>query len=190
MKTMTAIVATLVLAMPAVAQDQAPSEQPMQAPPGQTPPAGETPMSNAGTVTRDDFISGAASGGMYEVQSSQLILEQTQNDGIRQLAQMLIDDHGKAGAELKSIVEAEGGTVPADLMPKHADMVTQLKQAAAGTADDTYLQQQLAAHQEAIALFTGYSQSGDDQQLKDFAAKTLPTLQHHLEAVQQLQAGG
>jgi predicted outer membrane protein len=49
-------------------------------------------------------------------------------------------------------------------------------------------------HQKAVAKFTKASQSLDDAELKSFAAKTLPTLQQHLAAAQQLpgasDAGG
>jgi predicted outer membrane protein len=45
------------------------------------------------------------------------------------------------------------------------------------------------AHQEAVALFTSYSQNGDVPQLAQFAGATLPVLEMHLEHVQSLSGG-
>jgi putative membrane protein len=49
---------------------------------------------------------------------------------------------------------------------------------------------QLQAHQEAVDLFTRYSASGDNGDLKAWAAKTLPKLREHLAMAQKLDQGG
>jgi len=43
-------------------------------------------------------------------------------------------------------------------------------------------------HEAAVKLFEGQSKNGTDEELKAFAAKTLPALQHHLEMVKELQS--
>ncbi len=45
---------------------------------------------------------------------------------------------------------------------------------------------QVSAHKEAVSLFERYSNSGDDPMLKDWASKTLPTLQHHLDMAEAM----
>jgi putative membrane protein len=52
--------------------------------------------------------------------------------------------------------------------------------------DGSYVAEQLAAHKDAVELFRNYSQNGQAGPLKDFATKTLPTLEHHLAMVQSL----
>jgi putative membrane protein len=54
-------------------------------------------------------------------------------------------------------------------------------------SDSDYISSQIKAHQDAIALFQNESQNGQDPQLKAFAQKTLPKLEHHLHALQALQ---
>lgn len=44
----------------------------------------------------------------------------------------------------------------------------------------------MSAHKEAVSLFERYAKGGDNSELKDWAAKTLPTLKHHLEMAQEL----
>jgi putative membrane protein len=45
---------------------------------------------------------------------------------------------------------------------------------------------QVSAHKDAVSLFERYAKGGEDPKLKDWAGKTLPTLQHHLEMAQNL----
>ena len=45
---------------------------------------------------------------------------------------------------------------------------------------------QVSAHKDAVSLFERYSKSGDNPKLKDWAGKTLPALQHHLDMAQHL----
>jgi len=53
--------------------------------------------------------------------------------------------------------------------------------------DSTYDQMQKQAHQEAVALFEAYSQNGDNPDLKQWAAKTLPHLKEHLSMAEKLK---
>jgi Domain of unknown function (DUF4142) len=46
--------------------------------------------------------------------------------------------------------------------------------------DQSYDQAQMKAHKDAVALFEAYSKSGDNPELKSWAAKTLPQLKEHL----------
>ena len=43
-----------------------------------------------------------------------------------------------------------------------------------------------SAHKDATSLFERYAKGGDDPKLKDWAGKTLPALQHHLEMAQDM----
>ena len=42
-------------------------------------------------------------------------------------------------------------------------------------------------HESAVKQFKNESENGQDADLKAFAAKTLPALEHHLEMVKELQ---
>ena len=41
-------------------------------------------------------------------------------------------------------------------------------------------------HQAAVDLFRAYAQSGDNAELKQWASRTLPSLEEHLREAQQL----
>ena len=45
---------------------------------------------------------------------------------------------------------------------------------------------QVSAHKDAASLFERYAKGGDNQRLKEWAGKALPSFQHHLEVAQDL----
>ena len=70
--------------------------------------------------------------------------------------------------------------------PKHTQMLEQLRNASGDQFDRLYATIQVQAHQEAVSLFQNYAQNGDNPQLKQWAQKTLPDLQKHLQEAQKL----
>lgn len=82
---------------------------------------------------------------------------------------------------------AQGGVQAEGMDAEHQQMMQRLQSARGAEFDRTYMQQQVQAHQQAVDMFTSYSQQGDNAQLKQWAGKTLPTLQQHLQRAQQVQ---
>ena len=61
---------------------------------------------------------------------------------------------------------------------------SKLSSATGADFDRTYTDEMVQDHQKAVRLFEDYSHTGNDPDLKAFAAKVLPTLRHHLEMAQ------
>jgi predicted outer membrane protein len=74
--------------------------------------------------------------------------------------------------------------------PEQRRMLEDLQAAPAGAAfDRLYAQYQVQAHQQAVASFAAYSQTGGDPAMRAFATQALPTLQQHLAAAERLPGG-
>ena len=86
-----------------------------------------------------------------------------------------------------AMTTAQGGVQSQGLDAEHRQMLQRLQNARGAEFDRLYMQMQVQAHQQAVDMFTTYSQQGDNAQLKQFAAQTLPTLQQHLQRAQQVQ---
>ena len=69
---------------------------------------------------------------------------------------------------------------------KEQAQLEQLQSAEGEAFDQAYLTAQVAAHDEAVALFETFSTEGEESALRAFAAETLPTLQEHQAAVHEL----
>ena len=135
------------------------------------------------------FVKMASAAGLAEVSLGKLGADKGTSSDVKTFGQTMVDDRTKAGDELNTI--AAGKSIPVSTAPmpadtKAADMIGKKDGAAFDTA---FKNKMVADHQKVIKLFTQESTGGKDPDLKAFATKTLPTLQHHLEMAKQLPAG-
>jgi putative membrane protein len=137
----------------------------------------------------ESFVTKAAIGGMFEVQSSELADDKAQSAEVKSFAKQMIKDHGKANKELSSLAKERGATVPSQLDAKHSAELKKLEGLQGAAFDTAYIQAQRAAHKDAVSLFQSYSGSSGDPQLTAWAGKTLPTLKEHQSHVQTLNPG-
>ncbi len=144
-------------------------------------PASTATPSAAPTVSEEaiEFVRLAAIGGLFEVQSSELILEKLEQGDERAFAERMIADHGKANEELKQLAQSKNITIPTALDAPHQQKIEKLRGLEGDALAEAYHEMQQAAHEAAIALFENASQNLPDAELKAFAAKTLPTLRAH-----------
>lgn len=138
------------------------------------------------------YVSNAALSDMYERESSQLALTAAKSIAVKSFARQMIADHTATTAEVKKLVS--GGKLdikpPAQLDSRRQGLLDSLRKAAPADFDRIYVQQQTAAHREALALHRGFSDAGTNAPLKAFAAKTAPKVQMHLEMVEKLAVAG
>ena len=140
----------------------------------------------AQAMTAQDFVNQAASGGMFEVQSSELALQQSKTAGIQEFASQMIKDHTPNNQELMATAQSAGLMVPTAISSPHAELMQTLQGAEGGTFDTNYAQAQRTAHETAVTLYQSYAQGGDNPALVAYAQKSLPALQQHLEHAQEL----
>ncbi|TGQ01333.1 MULTISPECIES: DUF4142 domain-containing protein [unclassified Mesorhizobium] len=132
-----------------------------------------------------DFIDKAASGGMFEVESSKIAEGKAQDQSVKDFAQKMIADHGAANAKLETIAGEQKLQVPSATDAKHKSDIDAL-QSAKDPVDKSYVQMQRDAHADAVKLFDGYAKDGDNAQLKTFAQQTLPTLKMHQDMIEKI----
>ena len=128
-----------------------------------------------------NFFEKAAKSGMKEVDVSQQALNHLSAPDVRNFAQMMVDDHSKANAELAALAQKKGVTLPAPEAKVARKWSKNTKD-----VDDEYLGEMTGDHKDAVDLFEKAAKS-EDPDIAAFAQKTLPTLRHHLEQVKQLK---
>jgi putative membrane protein len=134
-----------------------------------------------------DFVTQVAVSDMFEIQSSQLAVQRTEGP-TKAFAEQMVKDHTKTSDELKALVAA--GTVkekpPAMLDSTHQKLLDELGKLQGADFTKQYHSVQVDAHEDAVSLFERYAKGGENAQLKDWAGKTLPALQHHLDMAKKL----
>jgi putative membrane protein len=131
------------------------------------------------------FVMKAAQDGMTEVEVGKVALSKSSDESVRNFAQRMVDDHGKANDELSSIAKAKGLEVPKELDAEHQRMVDSLSAKSGSEFDREYSQHMNMDHTKAIALFEAASKTSDAE-LAGFAKKTLPTLKEHKKMAEKL----
>jgi putative membrane protein len=122
---------------------------------------------------------------MTEVEAGKVALMKSQDPTIRSFAKRMVDDHGKANAELASIAKAKGIDAPKELDAEHQAMLDTLSAKSGPEFDREYSQHMNMDHSKAIALFESASKTSDPD-LASFAKKTLPTLKQHKQLAEKL----
>ena len=163
----------------------------------------------ASQLSDPQFVRRAAISNMFEIRSSQLAADKSNNEDVQDFAERMIEDHQRSSKNLKS---ASGdANLPDNLDQRHARMLDRLKQASGNRFDRRFIGMQVRAHRRAVSLFENFAQSAqqqepagqqnqagqrqnkareqayDHQALVQFAQETLPTLRQHLKMAQQLR---
>ena len=127
------------------------------------------------------YVMKAGAGDLYEIRSSQLVMNST-NPKVKSFAQMMVTDHGKSTADVKAAAMKAGMTPkPPMLSAKQATMVTNLEKVHGTARDQMYIEQQKAAHNEALALHEDYGTNGSAAPLKMAAMKIVPVVKTHIQ---------
>jgi putative membrane protein len=151
--------------------------------------AGEPPAGAAGADTK--FVNNAARDGEAEVILGKLAAEKAKSEDVKKFGQQMVDDHTKANEELKAIAKSKEIDLEkaAAMGTKKGERISQkLNKLEGDEFDKGYVAIMIKEHESAVKLFKTQSEKGEDADLKAFAAKTLPTLEHHLSMVKELQS--
>jgi len=154
---------------------------------GSSSPKNET---NESKIDEDGaaFMKAAALGSTMEIDLGKFAMQHSENKKVKEFAAKMVADHTIAKSDLLKIATSSGvvlpTTYPADVQ-SHIDEMMKLKGAA---FDDHYVGMMVKDHAKTITLFKTAESLRDDA-LKDYATKTLPTLQTHQKLANELSAG-
>lgn len=138
-------------------------------------------------LDKTGFAAAVASSNQLEITTSKLALTRARSPEVKAFAQQMITDHTKAGQAFMTATTQDGVSVPDQLSPKHASMVSKLESAPDADFDAAYIDLQTAAHSEAVSVFRSYADAPDSEPLASFAKATLPELEEHLAHVKTLK---
>jgi len=145
----------------------------------------QTGMANM-TAQDRNFVMDAAMGGMQEVELGRLATQQGASDAVKQFGQRMVDDHSKANQELMNLAQGKGITLPTTMDEKHQKETAKFSSLHGADFDREYTKLMVSDHRKDVAEFEKESTRGTDADLKEFATKTLPTLQEHLKMAEAL----
>jgi putative membrane protein len=151
----------------------------------QTPPP--PPPAEARTMAMP-YVMAAGMSDLYEINSSQVALQKSQNKDVRKFATMLIKHHQMTTAATMKAAKKAGLNPPPPMLDAGATAsVNELQTASAADFDRLYIGQQIPAHQAARDLHGSYAAGGDQAPLRASAKAAVPIVQQHLDMAMKLQ---
>jgi putative membrane protein len=143
------------------------------------------------TVSSGDqkFFMEAASGGMLEVELGQMAQQKAQAVSVKDFGTRMVTDHGKANDELKALAQKKNLQMPTQLEHKHRSMIEKLAKLSGPAFDKKYLKMMVKDHEKDVKEFQKATKKVKDADLNAWAAKTLPTLEQHLQQAKEVYKG-
>lgn len=137
-------------------------------------------------LTEQEFVTRAAANNLFEIESSELALNNAETDTVISFANKMIADHTQASTELMAIADDKNLTVPTTLPQDKQQIINDLADQMGISFDKSYMDAQEAAHVEAVTLFELAAEDLEDQELRQFAEEMLPVLKMHLEMAEDI----
>jgi len=149
---------------------------------------GQTSAMTLGANTVDGFVTNLAVSNMYELEAARIATTRSANADVKALAAMITKDHTAAGEKLSTAAPtaAPGVAIPTVLDERHKGLIDNLNAATADDFDKVYLDQQVAAHNEALTLLNGFKDNSDAPALATLAGELVAPVTMHRDRARTL----
>ncbi len=135
----------------------------------------------------ETFAKEAASGGMAEVKLGQLAQQNGTSDVVKEFGKRMETDHSRADKELRQSATQANVSIPNAMSKKDQATYDRLSKLQGEDFDKAYAHDMVMDHENDISAFKKEASQGQNPQMKEFAAKTLPTLEAHLKLAKQME---
>lgn len=127
-----------------------------------------------------DFATAAAQNSYAELMLSGLALQKTDDQAVRHFSEMMLEHHTPAIRNLIQRLEGSDITVPVMPNSEQIEAVERLEGLSGEEFTQAYMQHQLEAHEEAVAVFEQGAESAEAEDLRSYAMLMLPIMRAHL----------
>ncbi len=147
--------------------------------------ASSVALADTPALSKDDqaFVAKVSQGGMFEVAASKVAEDKAQAQNVKDQANTEVRDHERVGSKLKSIASANGDNFPTDLNADFADRVAKLNALSGKAFDHAYIAEMKTIHALDGAAFAKEAKTGQNADLKAFAAETVWIVKLHVGAL-------
>jgi putative membrane protein len=134
-----------------------------------------------------EFVIEAAQNDFTEVELGRLgsIAE---DERVRDLAKHLVEEHERANRQLLGLAKTKSLKIPTEIDTDRRALIDRLANLSGADFRREYIKAVLQNHQRSISIFQQESQTGEDKDFRDFAARQLPTLQAHFRMAKAISA--
>jgi len=143
---------------------------------------------SAGGMTDQKFVDFAAQTDMVEANLGQLAQSAASSQPVKDYAQTLVTDHTNDFGQLYNIAHQNNLNMPDAIDAEHNKAMIDPFQKLKGAAfDHRYIQEMIAGHTKAIAVYKKEAADAQNPALKSYAEQALLVLQKHLDGAKGLE---
>ena len=148
----------------------------------------------AGIVTAADssmpkdqvFLMEAAASQKAEIALGRMAIERGETDQVKQFGRRMIQDHQKAGREVKQLASQAALEPAADPPTVHKDKAQHIAQLSGKEFDRTYIGYMLKDHIKDVTEFERGAKEVKNPRVQQWASATLPVLKEHLKMAKNI----
>ncbi len=136
------------------------------------------------------FVDFAAQTDMVEANLGQLAQSVSDSQPVKDYGQMLVTDHTNDFNQLYGVAHQANLNMPNAIGAEQNKMMIDPFEKLKGAAfDHRYIQEMIAGHTKAIAIYKKEAADAENPALKSYAEQALPVLQKHLDGAKALEKG-
>lgn len=135
-----------------------------------------------------EFANKAARSDAFEIAAATLALTNGASQAVKDFAAEMITAHGASTIKIKAAAAMASPVItPDDTLTKDQNKeLAELGKKKGAEFDKAYIDDQIDAHQDALALMRDYAEHGDTPSLKTMAGEIAPIVQKHLDHAKTL----
>jgi len=139
-------------------------------------------------VGKDDakFAVDAMAGGITEVELGKLAQQKAVDSRVKDFGAMMVADHNKVNQEILVLGRSLRIALPVVIDKDGQKLENELSKKSGSDFDKAYVKAMVDDHKGDIKAFENYARDGKSVDLVTFVNKTLPVLNKHLTAIQQI----
>ena len=136
------------------------------------------------------FITAASQSDEFERTEGKMAEAMGTSPAVRRFGARMLSAHTKTTQDLHAAIRQAGMPVPPPppMRPDQIQMISQLRAMSGPQFDRAYLDQQIQAHEQTLALMNSYATTGAVPSLKAAAQMTAPLVRSHIEMAKQIES--
>ena len=134
-----------------------------------------------------EFLVDATEINLAEIEIGKLAQTKSTNAEVKKLGKMLVDEHTKLAAEVKTVADSKNFSLPTSITEDGKDVYDKLNEKTGLDFDKKFVDLTIDGHEKAIDKFNKAAENATDPEIKTWASKNVASLTAHLQHAKQLK---
>jgi len=147
----------------------------------------QTAPATRASLSAEEYARRQAQGELFEIALSQLVLDKSEDQGVRAFAEQMVTAHTASLEKLRAAAGTMAALLPTTLDSTQQTTLFRLENISGMKFNLEYMQMQIDGHKAALELNRRYASGGADPALRQYASESVPVIQDHLATAQQVR---